>query len=137
MLPGPKAVGHPETALRAGDVLGLDAYVVTPTTPLDQASAQQRITWKAGALAYWAQRAAAANKPLWITEMQAAPWLGAPGFTAQDLIQSARVYSRLGASLALLWGVEDWLGNETWLQAGQTTVQILRTGSGQPSVEVA
>ncbi|TMF86841.1 MAG: hypothetical protein E6I08_11440 [Chloroflexi bacterium] len=34
------AVGHPQDALALGDVLGLDLYVVTPSTPLDQASAQ-------------------------------------------------------------------------------------------------
>lgn len=139
MLPGlPKPVGHPATALGSGDVLGLDAYVVTPTTPLDQASVEKRISWKAGALGYWADQAATANKPFWITEMQAAPWLGSPGFQPDDLIQSAYTYSAgVGAAVTLLWGVESWLGNESWMSAGATAVNVLRTAPGQASQSMA
>jgi hypothetical protein len=137
LLPGPKPVGHPASALRAGDALGLDAYVVTPTTPLDEASAAKRISWKAGALSYWAEQAASDNKPLWITEMQAAPWMGSPGFQPDDLIQSAYTYGTVGAAVTLLWGVESWLGSESWMSAGATAINVLRSSPGQPSQSAA
>ena len=66
------------------------------------------------------------NKPFWITEMQAAPWLGSPGFQPDDLIQSAYTYSAgVGAAVTLLWGVESWLGNESWMSAGATAVMAI------------
>lgn len=132
LLPGPKPVGHPEAALSAANILGMDAYVVTPTTPLDQASAQIRMAWKAGALDYWAQQALNRNKPFWITEMQASAWLGGPTFTPHDLVQSAHVYSQIGASLILLWGVESWIGQDAWIRSGATALQVLR---GTPTVQ--
>src|SRR5439155_24319742 len=70
----PKPAGHPLPTLRLADVLGLDLYVVTPSTPLDDAGVNERIRWKAQALAFWARLATAAGKELWVTEMQAAPW---------------------------------------------------------------
>jgi hypothetical protein len=136
LLPGPKPVGHPTTVLADADILGMDAYVVTPSTPLDEATAQIRMGWKAQALDYWATEAQRLDKPMWITEMQAAPWGGTPGFTPADLMQSAHLYANVGAAVTLLWGVESWLGSESWLQAGAEAVQIMRT-SGHPREEVA
>ncbi|HEX4215584.1 MAG TPA: hypothetical protein VIA06_19865 [Candidatus Dormibacteraeota bacterium] len=131
LLPIPQAVGHPSDALSAGDALGLDAYVVTPTTPLKQATADVRIGWKAAALDYWARQSIDVNKPLWITEMQASPWAGAPNFTTKDLLFSARAYSRVGATGVLLWGVENWPQNPRWMRAGKEAVQILRQEAGR------
>jgi len=43
VLPGPRPAGHPQPALDLGDVLGLDFYVVTPSTPLTETGVSQRI----------------------------------------------------------------------------------------------
>src|SRR5439155_25831386 len=95
----PKPVGHPLPTLHLGDVLGLDLYVVTPSTPLEDASVSERIGWKAQALEYWARRASMLGKELWVTEMQAAPWIDTAGFTQDDLAASAQAYRRGGASV--------------------------------------
>ncbi len=121
-----RPVGHPGAVLELGDALGLDVYVVTPSTPLDQASPQKRIGWKGQALAYWADRAGRAGKSLWITEMQAAPWRTTSGFTTDDLLDSARVYRDSGAAVVLLWGVETWLDDPDWMEAGQEAIETLR-----------
>lgn len=125
-LPGPKGVGHPAPALQLGDALGLDAYVVTPTTPLEDASALTRIGWKRDALEYWWEQAKARGKQLWITEMQASPWEGEGGFDIPDMFESAQAYRTSGASMVLLWGVEDWLKAPEWMSAGQRAVSVLR-----------
>lgn len=125
-LPGPRPAGHPLPALQLGDALGLDAYVVTPNTPLREASASTRIAWKRDALEYWWERAQGVNKQLWITEMQAAPWDGRPGFTTADLLESARAYRTSGASVVLLWGVESWLRSPSWMRSGRLAVRLLR-----------
>jgi hypothetical protein len=129
-LPGSRPAGHPLDALRAGDALGLDAYVATPSTPLTDAGTDQRIQWKREALQYWAERAAAAGKELWLTEVQGAPWSGAgpDSFTQTDLMASASAYSTTGARVILLWGVESWLLDPTWAAAGKAAVETLRTG---------
>ncbi len=119
-------VGHPGAALQLGDALGLDVYVVTPSTPLEQASPQKRIGWKGQALTYWSARAAASGKALWITEMQAAPWRTTAGFTTDDLLASARVYRTSGAGVVLLWGVESWLEDPDWMEAGSEAMATLR-----------
>ena len=126
LLPGPRPAGHPGLALAAGDVLGLDAYVVTPSTPLEDASALRRIEWKTGALAYWAGRAQAGDKDMWITEMQAAPWDGVDGFTPAALLHSARLYREVGATVVLLWDVERWLDDARWMATGQAAIRVLR-----------
>ena len=117
--------GHPLEALQSGDVLGLDLYVVTGDTSLTDANATKRIDWKRAALPYWANQAQAAGKPLWITEMQAAPWPGLSNFTISDLLYSANAYHDRGASVILLWGVEEWLGSPAWMQAGKQARQIM------------
>lgn len=127
----PQPVGHPAEALNAGDALGLDAYVVTPTTPLNQATADVRIGWKTAALDYWARQSIDVSKPFWITEMQASPWTGAPNFTTKDLLFSARAYGRVGATGVLLWGVEDWPQSPRWMNAGKEAVGILRAEAGR------
>ena len=127
LLPGPKAAGHPTETLQIGDVLGLDVYVVTPTTPLAEDPASERIAWKSDTIIYWSTQARLANKQLWITEMQGIAWQGAPGFTSQDLVDSASAYRDRGASVVLLWGVENWLFNREWMQAGLQAMATLRT----------
>jgi hypothetical protein len=126
LLPGPKPAGHPMPALSLGDILGLDVYVDTPSTPLADASVTQRIGWKAASLAYWADQALQEGKELWITEMQGSTWNGEAGFSPEDLLESAQQYSGTGVSVVLLWGVEDWLIAPNWMLAGQTAFQTLR-----------
>lgn len=121
-----RPVGHPGAVLSLGDALGLDVYVVTPSTPLDQANPIKRIGWKAQALAYWADRAERNGKSLWITEMQAAPWRDTDGFTTDDLLESARDYRWAGAEVVLLWGVESWLQSPDWMTAGRAAIAALR-----------
>ena len=104
--------------------------MVTPSTDLAEASARTRIAWKAQTLDYWAQKSRDAGKQLWVTEMQAAPWQDVPGFTPADLQRSATAYRGRGVSVILLWGVEDWLENDGWMQAGQHAVEILRAAPG-------
>jgi hypothetical protein len=127
LFPGPKAAGHPSETLQLGDVLGLDVYVVTPSTPLAEDPAEERIAWKSDTITYWSTQARLANKQLWITEMQGIPWLGAPGFTSQDLVDSASAYRERGASVVLLWGVESWLFNAEWMSAGVRAIDTLRS----------
>ncbi|MGH7777688.1 MAG: hypothetical protein ACREPI_11010, partial [Candidatus Dormibacterales bacterium] len=126
ILPGPQAVGHPLPALDLGDVLGLDVYVVTPTTPLTDASARRRIHWKQDAIAFWSAQARSQRKRLWITEMQASPWVTAAAFTVDDLYYSAQEYRSEGASAVFLWGVEQWVQDPVWMAAGVRTVAMLR-----------
>ncbi|MGH7903738.1 MAG: hypothetical protein ACREPA_06385 [Candidatus Dormibacteraceae bacterium] len=128
ILPGPHAVGHPLPALTLGDVLGLDVYVVTPTTPLSDASARKRIHWKQSTLAFWAEQARLQGKQLWITEMQSSPWVTGAGFTINDLYYSAQEYRAEGASVVLLWGVEQWVQDPIWMRAGQRAFRLLREG---------
>ena len=126
LLPGPKPVGHPQPALLLGDILGLDVYVATPSTPLKDAGVTERIGWKAAALSYWANQGAENGKQVWITEMQAFTWNDEPNFSPDDLLESAQQYSGTGVSAVLLWGVEDWLSSPDWMTAGKTAFQTLR-----------
>jgi len=126
LLPGPKPAGHPEPALLLGDILGLDIYVSTPSTPLEEASVTERIGWKAATLAYWVDRGFQNGKDVWITEMQGSAWNGDPGFSEEDLAESAQQYSGTGVAAVLLWGVEDWLVSPSWMSAGQAALQTLR-----------
>ena len=120
LAPGaPQPVGHPLEALQTGDILGLDLYVVTGDTSLSDASATKRIGWKRASFPFWFGQASAAGKPLWITEMQGAPWPGLDNFTTSDLLFSANAYRHRGASVILMWGVESWLLSPQWMQAGR------------------
>jgi Beta-galactosidase len=136
MFSGPKPAGHPARALQLGDVLGLDVYVVTPNTPLTEDTAIERIGWKAETIDYWAQKARASGRDLWLTEMQAGPWANAPGFTPTDLVLSADLYRDRGASLVLLWGVEGWLHSDQWMRAGRSAIAILRSTSDPGCAEI-
>jgi hypothetical protein len=131
-LPVARPTGHPADALAHGDVLGLDLYVYTAQTPLNQATVAQRIAWKQETLAFWATRAAGEGKELWITEMQAEPWAELTGFGTDDLLLSARAYRGQGAYVTLLWGVEYWLASPDWMATGLQSVAILR-GSAPPA----
>jgi hypothetical protein len=117
-------VGHPDQVLRIGDALGLDIYVATESTDLNNASAASRITWKTTALDLWKDRARQAGKQLWVTELQASPWPGVDGFTPADVVRSALAYRDVGLSGVLMWGVETWLVDPAWMTAGKQAMQI-------------
>jgi hypothetical protein len=127
-LPGAKAAGHPAQALTMGDTLGLDLYVVTESTPLDVVTPSTRIAWKEETLDYWQGQAQDHGRALWVTEMQASPWIGTTGFSLDDLLLSALAYRGHGVSAYLLWGVEDWLESPPWMAAGITAIGLLRGG---------
>ncbi|HEV1997972.1 MAG TPA: hypothetical protein VGR61_07585, partial [Candidatus Dormibacteraeota bacterium] len=122
---GPQPVGHPLEALQLGDALGMDLYVVTSDTSLEDATARVRTDWKKAALSYWASQARAVHKSLWITEMQGAPWPGETNFTPDDLLYSARLYRTSTAGVILLWGVESWLTSPKWIDAGVEARRIV------------
>lgn len=121
-----RPAGHPHQALLLGDVLGLDVYVVTPNTPLEEAPASVRIGWKSETLDYWARLASSRNKELWITEMQAGPWTDNPGFSPADLLTSAHAYVGRGEQVALMWGVEQWITSPEWMRAGEQAIAVLK-----------
>jgi len=125
-LPGAKPAGHPAEVLTMGDTLGLDLYVVTKSTPLDVITASTRIAWKEDTLDYWHAQAESHGRALWITEMQATPWIGTTGFTTDDLIASALAYRGHGVSAYLLWGVESWLDAPECMQFGIEAIGLLR-----------
>jgi hypothetical protein len=127
-LPGAKPAGHPAQALTMGDTLGLDLYVVTESTPLGVITPSTRIAWKEETLDYWEGQAQAHGRALWVTEMQASPWIGTTGFTLDDLLSSALAYRGHGVSAYLLWGVEDWLESPAWMEAGIMAIGLLRGG---------
>jgi hypothetical protein len=127
-LPGAKPAGHPGQVLTMGDTLGLDLYVVTESTPLDVVTASTRIAWKEETLDYWQGQAHDHGRALWVTEMQASPWIGTTGFTLDDLLSSALAYRGHGVSVYLLWGVEDWLDSPDWMETGITAIKLLRGG---------
>jgi len=127
-LPGAKPAGHPAQALTMGDTLGLDLYVVTDSTPLDVVASSTRIAWKEETLDYWQGQAQGHGRALWVTEMQASPWIGTTGFTLDDLLSSALAYRGHGVSAYLLWGVEDWLDSPAWMETGITAIGLLRGG---------
>ena len=128
-LPGARPAGHPAQALTMGDTLGLDLYVVTAATPLDTITASTRIAWKEESLDFWQTQAHKFGRALWITEMQATPWIGTTGFTQTDLLESAEAYHGHGVSVYLLWGVEDWLDSPAWMTTGLKAINLLRQGS--------
>ncbi|HET9848597.1 MAG TPA: hypothetical protein VFR68_08595 [Candidatus Dormibacteraeota bacterium] len=128
-LPGAKPAGHPAQALTMGDTLGLDLYVVTASTPLQTISASTRIAWKEESLDFWQSRVQKFGRALWVTEMQATPWIGTTGFTQSDLLSSALAYRGHGVSVYLLWGVENWLDSPAWMDTGVQAIKLLREGT--------
>ncbi len=119
--------GHPEETLEAGDVLGLDLYLEGPSIPLKFTSVDLRAEWKQQALAFWSAQAKAAGKQLWLAEMQAEPWSGSTSFTPSDLVDSAEDYRQDNLQVVLMWGVNTWLTDPSWMQAGIEAMDILRT----------
>ena len=120
--------GHPEQALEAGDALGLDLYVDGPSTPFKFVGSSLLAEWKSQAVAFWAARAHSMGKDVWLAEMQAQPWSYLPGgFTTTDLVASARQYRQDDLQVVLLWGVETWLSDPAWLDAGRQAIAILRS----------
>ena len=120
--------GHPEQALRAGDALGLDMYLDGPNIPFRHAtSVDLRAEWKEQAVAFWADRAHARGKDLWLAEMQAQPWSNAGTFGPSDLIASAIDYRQEHLQVILMWGVDTWLADPAWLSAASQAMSILRS----------
>src|SRR5437879_4620396 len=132
-LPGAKPAGHPAQALTMGDTLGLDLYVVTKSTPLDVITASTRIAWKEDTLDYWHAQAESHGRALWITELQATPWIGTTGFTTDDLNASSPAYRGHRLSPHLLWGVANWLDAPDWMQVGIESIGLLRAPDRAPS----
>ena len=124
--------GHPADMLDAGDALGLDIYLDGPTTPMRLVSGiPLRTQWKQQALGFWTDQARLQGKQVWVAEMQAQPWGGVehftPTFAPSDLLASAAGYRREGVSVVLLWGVDTWLYDPAWMEAGSRAMQILRS----------
>jgi hypothetical protein len=121
--------GHPEQALKAGDALGLDLYLDGPSIPFRHVtSVDLRAEWKEQAVAFWADRAHARGKDLWLAEMQAQPWSNAGSFGPSDLIASAIDYRQERLQVVLMWGVDTWLEDPAWLAAASRAMSILRAG---------
>ncbi len=119
--------GHPEAALEAGDELGLDLYVDGPPAPLRFAGVDLRTALKAGTVEYWAARAQAQHKQVWLMEVQAQPWGTSNSFTPADLLNSAIDYRQEPVQMVLLWGVETWLRSSVWMDAASRAINILRS----------
>jgi hypothetical protein len=118
--------GHPQNVLDAGAALGLDLYIYGPQIPPSYITNGQRAEWKRQAIAFWVDRAAARGKQVWLTEMQAQPWGRLGGFGPADLIESAVDYRQEKLQVVLLWGVDTWLTNPSWLAAAIHAMAILR-----------
>ncbi len=120
--------GHPGNALDAADALGLDIYVDGPSTPLRFTSIALRTSWKAETIRFWADRAKAQNKEVWLMEMQAQPWADSGSwFSTDDLLATAAAYRREPLGVALLWGAETWLTDPQWMKAAVSALAILRS----------
>src|SRR5262249_41069215 len=120
-----KPAGHPRPALQLGDVLGLNAYVVTPNTPLARVSVDQRIAWKRDTLKYWARQARSQRKQVWVTEMQAARCRGSGGFPRRHLAPGPRLYRDRGVSALSLGGAEQGLAPPAGRTAPRLAVATL------------
>jgi hypothetical protein len=119
--------GHPNEALAAGDAFGLDLYLDGPYIPWrDFTTIALRAQWKQQAIDFWADRAHAEDKEMWLTEMQAQPWGAAETFAPADLVASAALYRQAPLDVVLLWGVETWLDDPAWMAAGRQAVQVMR-----------
>jgi hypothetical protein len=120
--------GHPQAALDAADALGLDLYVDGPNVPYRHLTTMYvREQWKQQALHFWAARATEQGKRLWLAEMQAQPWQDSDTFHPKDLIASAVDYRQENLQVVLMWGVETWITDPAWRDAGARALQILRS----------
>jgi len=121
------ASGLPDQALTAGDAFGLDMYLDGPYIPWRSfTTIALRSQWKQQSIAFWAGRAHAQGKEMWLTEMQAQPWGATHTFTPADLRASADDYRQAPLDVVLLWGVETWLADPGWMAAGRQAIDILR-----------
>ena len=119
--------GHPQESLQVGDALGLDLYVDGPSVPYRHVtSVDLRAEWKEQTVAFWADRARAKGKDLWVAEMQAQPWSGEGAFSTSDLMATAADYRQEQLQVVLLWGVETWLEDPGWMSAAAQAMSILR-----------
>jgi hypothetical protein len=120
--------GHPLDALNIADALGLDLYVDGPNVPYRHfATVNVREMWKQQALHFWSAMASKQGKSLWLAEMQAQPWSDTTTFAPKDLIASAVDYRQENLQVVLMWGVETWLDDPSWLAAGARAMEILRS----------
>lgn len=119
--------GHSNEALATGDAFGLDIYLDGPYIPSrDFTTIALRSQWKQQSIDFWANRAHAQGKEMWLTEMQAQPWGDSNSFAPSDLLASAVDYRQEPLDVALLWGTERWLEDPAWLAAGKQAIGILR-----------
>jgi hypothetical protein len=122
------ASGHPADALQVGDALGLDLYVDGPNISFRHfVTIDLREQWKQEAVSFWADEANRQGKELWVAEMQAQPWSDSNTFKPKDLVASAVDYRQDNLQVVLMWGVETWLDDPSWLAAGAKALQILRS----------
>jgi hypothetical protein len=122
------ASGHPADALQVGDALGLDLYVDGPNISFRHfVTIDLREQWKQEALSFWADQASRQGKELWVAEMQAQPWSESNTFKPNDLVASAVDYRQDNLQVVLMWGVDTWLTDPSWLAAGAKALQILRS----------
>jgi hypothetical protein len=120
--------GHPSEALKLGDAFGLDVYVDGRSVPYrDTTTIALRSQWKAQALTFWADRAHAAGKEMWVAELQAEPWNATGAFSPSDLITQAIDYREAPVDVVLMWGVDTWLTDAAYMSAGQKALAILRS----------
>lgn len=122
------ASGHPADALQIGDALGLDLYVDGPSISWRHiVTIDVREQWKQETVSFWADQASRQGKELWVAEMQAQPWSESNTFKPKDLVASAVDYRQDNAQVVLMWGVDTWLTDPSWLAAGAKALQILRS----------
>jgi hypothetical protein len=122
------ASGHPADALDAGDALGLDLYVDGPNISFRHfVTIDLREQWKQETVSFWGDQASRQGKDLWVAEMQAQPWSDSNTFKQKDLVASAVDYRQDDLQVVLMWGVETWLNDPSWLAAGAKALQILRS----------
>jgi hypothetical protein len=122
------ASGHPADALQVGDALGLDLYVDGPNISFRHfVTIDLREQWKQEALSFWADQASRQGKELWVAEMQAQPWSASNTFKPKDLVASAVDYRQDNLQVVLMWGVDTWITDPSWLAAGAEALQILRS----------
>ena len=120
--------GHPQQALSLADALGLDLYIDGPNVPYRHLTTMYvREEWKQQALHFWARMANKQGKSLWLAEMQAQPWSDTTTFAPKDLVASAVDYRQENLQVVLMWGVETWLSDQSWLSAGARAMEILRS----------
>ena len=122
------ASGHPADALQVGDALGLDLYVDGPSIKFRHfVTIDLREQWKQETVSFWGDQASRQGKDLWVAEMQAQPWSDSNTFKPKDLVASAVDYRQSNVQVVLMWGVETWLNDPSWLSAGAKALQILRS----------